>query len=423
MTDSRPAAIARFQRISKRLLVIGLVGVLSAGCSKANNDEDQPAGAGPEQATESAPGSDAAEASEEAQAYYASLLEQHGGDYAACDESDATQAKACADAQDPNGADASGPANVLVMLDASGSMAGKVDGERKLTVAQDALLAFSRKLPDDAQLALRVYGHTGNNQDSGKAESCAGSELLQGFGTQDPAAFEQVVRSFKPVGWTPIAASLDAAAGDFAGAGHNDRRNVIYVVSDGIETCDGDPVAAARRLNQSDVRVIVNVIGFDVGEDDARQLRAVAGAGGGEYLAASNGSDLQRIFFSARNNRANIRYICGTREQHRAYAATARDQHVRYTCLSRRAYDERAAVTRVARRDYDDERITLEQRDHAISRAEQKFKDVMEPARQERDAVMERARSERDEMLSQERSERDRRRDDAKRERDDAQQD
>ena len=86
----------------------------------------------------------------------------------------------------------------------------------------------------------------------------------------------------RPAGWTPLAAAITAAS---AQAG---PRGVVYVVSDGIESCWRDPVAAAGRAHAA--RVVINVVGFgiaDRGEEAA--LRAVAAAGGGRYLATAAG--------------------------------------------------------------------------------------------------------------------------------------
>ena len=70
--------------------------------------------------------------------------------------------------------------------------------------------------------------------------------------------------------------------------------NIIYVVSDGIETCGGDPVKAAKELHESEIQAIVNIIGFDVDNEGQRALKKVAEAGGGKYTTVSSGEDLQR---------------------------------------------------------------------------------------------------------------------------------
>jgi Ca-activated chloride channel homolog len=61
------------------------------------------------------------------------------------------------------------------------------------------------------------------------------------------------------------------------------NKNIVYVVSDGIETCDGNPVEAAASLKDSGVAPVVNIIGFDVNGKDQQQLEEVAKAAGGTY--------------------------------------------------------------------------------------------------------------------------------------------
>jgi len=70
----------------------------------------------------------------------------------------------------------------------------------------------------------------------------------------------------------------------------------VYVVTDGIETCGGDPVAAAEDLAGSGIQPIVNVIGFQAGDADQEALRAIAEAGGGDYTRADSQQDLEEYW-------------------------------------------------------------------------------------------------------------------------------
>src|SRR5262249_24595783 len=136
------------------------------------------------------------------------------------------------------------------------------------------------------------------------ARSCSHSEIIYPFETVDKAKFKAAIKSFSPVGWTPIALSLQQAQADFTRFDGTHNSNLIYVVSDGKETCDGDPVTVARGLHESHVQAIVNIIGFDVDADTARQLRATALAGGGQYYEARNAAELQQVFRERINLRA-----------------------------------------------------------------------------------------------------------------------
>lgn len=181
--------------------------------------------------------------------------------------------------------------NVLLMLDSSGSMRANAGGTSKIEAAKSALINHVSNAPNKIRFGFLVYGHKGNNQQSGKAESCAEIDILAPLGGIDKNNAESVMTQFQPTGWTPIGASLQKAREAFSGAEENSVNRII-MVSDGLETCGGDPVAEARKLHQEGFKVIVDVVGFDVSSNDAAQLRKIAEAGGGTYFDAKTQSDL-----------------------------------------------------------------------------------------------------------------------------------
>jgi Mg-chelatase subunit ChlD len=191
--------------------------------------------------------------------------------------------------------------NVEIILDASGSMAGKVSGEIKMELAKKAIRDFSSSLPEGAKVGLRVYGHKGTNQEKDKALSCESSELVYHVSTYDEQQLQRALTSFQPTGWTPVAKSLEEAGKDLSGFQGEQNRNMIYLVSDGIETCGGDPVKAAGQLQESNIAPVVNVIGFDVDEQGQKQLQQVASAAGGTYAAVANRNELTREFEKAKD--------------------------------------------------------------------------------------------------------------------------
>lgn len=75
--------------------------------------------------------------------------------------------------------------------------------------------------------------------------------------------------------------------------GKKDVENLVYVVSDGVETCGGDPVKAAEMLHGSDIQAVVNIIGFDVDDSGQQALRAVADAAEGEFTTVDSEEDLE----------------------------------------------------------------------------------------------------------------------------------
>lgn len=84
---------------------------------------------------------------------------------------------------------------------------------------------------------------------------------------------------------------------------------MIFVVSDGLETCGGDPVAAARALRQSDVKAAVNIIGFNIPEKERKALESVAGAGGGMFTNVASGKELEeRLRVQSANLEEKVAY-------------------------------------------------------------------------------------------------------------------
>ncbi|MCB5238668.1 vWA domain-containing protein [Niallia circulans] len=189
--------------------------------------------------------------------------------------------------------------NVEIVLDASGSMANKLGGKTRMELAKESINKFAASLPAEANISLRVYGHKGTGSDQDKKTSCAANELVYSMQTYEKAELKKALDSFQPAGWTPLAQSLLEAQKDLAPYAGEQHQNIVYVVSDGIETCDGDPVAAAKRLKESGVSPVVNIIGFDVGGKDQTQLQEVAKAAGGTYANVTSQDQLKQEFDKA----------------------------------------------------------------------------------------------------------------------------
>ena len=130
-------------------------------------------------------------------------------------------------------------------------------------------------LPSNAQIAVRTYGR---QQPSAKRD-CGDMDLMIPFGPNTADRVLPGVKALKPNGITPIAASLQAAAKDFAGK--EGQNNIIVLLSDGEEDCNGDPCAAAKAVHEAGIHLQVNVIGLHVQPKERTQLQCVADAGGG----------------------------------------------------------------------------------------------------------------------------------------------
>jgi len=177
--------------------------------------------------------------------------------------------------------------SVEIVVDASRSMWGRMGGEPKMVVAKDILQDVSYWFPEDLDLALRAYGSTSPSE----SNDCGDSMLLVPFGDENREPIRRAIAGLRPLGQTPIAYALNQASRDF-GAMEADR--AVVLVTDGIESCGGDPAYAARQLREQGI--IVHVIGFGLGnaaDEDTASLQAVAYASGGRYVTAGSAEELK----------------------------------------------------------------------------------------------------------------------------------
>jgi Ca-activated chloride channel homolog len=185
------------------------------------------------------------------------------------------------------------PRRVILAVDSSGSMRARAGGQIKIESARKAAASFLRSLPADVEVGLVVFGHKGTNKQAGKAQSCAGVDMPYPLGPTRRDAIDAAVGNLKATGWTPLAAAIRLAGESFKPSDVTGEQ-AIYVISDGVETCEGDPVREAAKLHTSHIRAVINIIGFDIEGKDREQLSKVAQMGGGVFLEADTGVELQR---------------------------------------------------------------------------------------------------------------------------------
>ncbi|WP_287886199.1 VWA domain-containing protein [Paracoccus sp. (in: a-proteobacteria)] len=177
------------------------------------------------------------------------------------------------------------PSTILV-LDASGSMWGQIDGINKITIARDVVGDIVSDFPADQNLGFVTYGHRERGQ-------CADIETLVEPAPGTAAEIAGIVEGLNPRGMTPMTDAVVTAAQALR---HTEQAATVILVSDGIETCNPDPCAAARALEEAGVDFTAHVIGFDVrGEADALlQMQCIAEETGGRFLTADNAQELNQ---------------------------------------------------------------------------------------------------------------------------------
>jgi len=173
----------------------------------------------------------------------------------------------------------------MLVLDASGSMWGQIQGRSKIEIAREAVGSMLRTWPSNQQLGLMAYGHRSKG-------NCDDIEVLKAPGMLDAVAMQKVVNALQPKGMTPITASVRMAAEQLK---FTERKATIILVSDGEETCNADPCALGAELKKLGVDFAAHVVGFDLPEGKARsQLQCLAKATGGQYVEARNAAELNK---------------------------------------------------------------------------------------------------------------------------------
>lgn len=181
---------------------------------------------------------------------------------------------------------------LLVIMDISGSMAeDDGSGAPRIEGAQAAVEDLVDTVPDSTRIGLRVYGdqYAGDDQDEG----CQDTRLAVPIGpvTSSGPQIVSEIDDVAPLGFTPIGASLQAAADDFT----DEANRSIVLVSDGEDTCgEPRPCEVAEELTSAGINVRVDTIGLTIEDNPTaqRELECIAEATGGTYVEAADAGEL-----------------------------------------------------------------------------------------------------------------------------------
>ena len=177
---------------------------------------------------------------------------------------------------------------ILFIFDASQSMLGRWQSGRKIDIARKLLynMLDSLKTMDNLEIGLRVYGH----QKSYPPQDCDDTRLEVDFGKSNDVT-ERIKVKLKMIrarGTTPIAISLEKGAYDFPKT--DNSRNIIILITDGIEECNMDPCSVSRLLQREGIVLKPFVIGVGLDETYKKTFDCV-----GTYYDASKEKDFETV--------------------------------------------------------------------------------------------------------------------------------
>ncbi len=170
----------------------------------------------------------------------------------------------------------------IIVLDASGSMWGQIDGRAKLEIAREALATVLQGVPAETELGLIAYGHRTKGD-------CADIELVVPPAAGTGAAIAQAAATLQFLGKTPLTEAVRQAAAELRST---EEKATVILITDGIETCNADPCALGAELEASGVDFTAHVVGFGLTAEEGKQVACLAENTGGLYIEAKDSGAL-----------------------------------------------------------------------------------------------------------------------------------
>jgi Ca-activated chloride channel family protein len=161
---------------------------------------------------------------------------------------------------------------ILFLLDASYSMEKNWKGESYWSTVKRSLYEMAdsmSKLPN-VEWGLRVFGHTSRFVDN----NCKDSKLEVSFGNGTPLALKKRLEMIRPIGITPLAYAMERCAADFQNT-LGQSRNFIVFITDGAESCGGDPCAVAQALERNNIVLKPVIIGIQLQQQTVEELGCI----------------------------------------------------------------------------------------------------------------------------------------------------
>lgn len=152
--------------------------------------------------------------------------------------------------------------------------------DSRLAVAEDAVIQTLSTLPADVSTGLVVFG------------DCPGTDNFKFYSNAERPNLAGVLRSIQPQSGTPLARGIERAGNIVDG---RDVPAVIVVISDGEDSCGGNPCAVARALKAQKPKLKINYIDAS-GDSDAT---CIARETGGKVLSVLDGRSFEDLLREA----------------------------------------------------------------------------------------------------------------------------
>ncbi len=183
--------------------------------------------------------------------------------------------------------------DLAIILDCSGSMREATkEGESKMAAAKRVVADLVNKIPNGLNVTLVIYGHEvfGGAEDPRNCQAVKVARPLAPLDDAGKSELSALIGRLQPTGATPIALSLRVTGEELAKSG---ALCGIVLVTDGIESCKGDPAAEAAALAAKlKLTFGVNVVSFGLRPEEDAAVEKIATAGKGKFYGADNAKEL-----------------------------------------------------------------------------------------------------------------------------------
>ncbi|SHE71521.1 von Willebrand factor type A domain-containing protein [Seinonella peptonophila] len=183
--------------------------------------------------------------------------------------------------------------NLVILLDASNSMADMVDKKTKWQLTQEISLKMANSAPPGSSIFVRSYGARSKDKSLScqKTDALFRSPLYQG--AKQGNQLKSVMGKIHPSGWSPLTVAMKDAERDFSKMKNHDQQteNILFIVTDNGETCQGDPIAIAKKWRDGPLKIRTHILGMRITGRKESQLQKIAELTFGHYENARNERD------------------------------------------------------------------------------------------------------------------------------------
>ncbi|TGM90444.1 vWA domain-containing protein [Leptospira licerasiae] len=168
----------------------------------------------------------------------------------------------------------------LFILDASGSMNEYLGIYQKVHLAKKYVRHYVDKLSEETDVGFIAYGN--------RLPGCQSSRLYQPLEKGNRLGFQNKLFGLTPSGATPLAESI-RIAGEYI-----IRRKSptdLILVTDGIESCYGNPEKELQVLQQKGINFKMHIFGLGLKPEEKRVMQSLAKTGNGKYYNVEEDSD------------------------------------------------------------------------------------------------------------------------------------